>query len=87
MNQAERDRLVTLRKAKKRLITQREAAEELGVTVQHVKRLLLVLKKHGDKTVTHGLRGVPSRRKIDEKIQWKAMQVRLGRSTEASGRP
>src|SRR5215471_7108175 len=31
MTQADRDRLVTLKKAKKRLITQREAAEELGV--------------------------------------------------------
>ena len=30
MTQAERDRLVTLKKAKKRLIAQREAAEELG---------------------------------------------------------
>ncbi|MGC4048841.1 MAG: hypothetical protein QM757_04880 [Paludibaculum sp.] len=32
MTQADRDRLVTLRKAKKRLITQREAAEELSVS-------------------------------------------------------
>ena len=40
MTQAERDRLVTLKKAKKRLITQREAAEELGLSVRQVKRLL-----------------------------------------------
>ena len=38
MTQADRDRLVTLKKAKKRLITQREAAEELGLTVRQVKR-------------------------------------------------
>ena len=31
MTQADRDRLVALKKAKKKLITQREAAEELGV--------------------------------------------------------
>jgi hypothetical protein len=31
MTQADRDRLVTLKKAKKRLITQGEAAEELGL--------------------------------------------------------
>ena len=30
MKQAERDRLVALKKAKKRLITQKQAAEELG---------------------------------------------------------
>jgi len=75
MNQAERDRLVTLRKAKKKLITQRQAAEELGVSVRQVKRLLVALKKRGDKAVIHGLRGKPSKRKIDEKIQCKAMQV------------
>jgi hypothetical protein len=32
MTQAERDRLVALKKAKKKLITQREAAEDLGIT-------------------------------------------------------
>jgi len=75
MNQAERDRLVTLRKAKKKLITQREAAEELAVTVRHVKRLLRALKKRGDQAVIHGLHGVPSKRQIEEKIQRKAMQI------------
>ena len=32
MTQAERDRLVALKKAKKKLITQKQAAEELGIT-------------------------------------------------------
>lgn len=40
MTQADRDRLVTLKKAKKRLITQRAAAEELEVSIRQVKRLL-----------------------------------------------
>jgi hypothetical protein len=62
MTQADRDRLVTLRKAKKRLITQREAAVELDLSVRQVKRLLYALKKRGDKSVVHGLRGKPSRR-------------------------
>ncbi len=51
MTQADRDRLVTLRKAKKKLITQRQAAEELDLSVRQVKRLLHDLKKHGDKSV------------------------------------
>ena len=57
MTQADRDRLVTLKKAKKKLITQSEAAEELGVSRRHVKRMLKALKKCGDKAVIHGLRG------------------------------
>ena len=49
MNQADRDRLVALKKAKKKLITQKEAAEELGITERQVRRLLKRLKKGGDK--------------------------------------
>src|ERR1019366_109441 len=45
MTQAERDRLVALKKAKKKLITQKEAAEELGITERHVRRLLRELKR------------------------------------------
>jgi transposase len=75
MTQAERDRLVALRKAKKKLITQREAAEELGLSVRHVKRLLYSLKKHGDKAVVHGLRGRPSQRRIEEKIEREAVKI------------
>jgi hypothetical protein len=59
MTQADRDRLVTLKKAKKKLIPQREAAEELKISVRQVKRLLYRMKKHGDKAVVHGLRGKP----------------------------
>jgi transposase len=75
MTQADRDRLVTLKKAKKRLITQREAAEELGVSVRQVKRLLYALKKRGDKAVVHGLRGKPSKRKIAESIEQEAVRI------------
>ena len=38
MTEADRDRLVTLQKAKKKLITQREAAEELGMSERQVRR-------------------------------------------------
>ena len=75
MTQAERDRLVALKKAKKKLITQREAAEELGITVRHVKRLLYALKKRGDKAVVHALRGKPSNRRIAEKVERRAVQI------------
>jgi transposase InsO family protein len=75
MTQAERDRLITLRKAKKRLITQKEAAQELGVSVRHVKRLLYALKKRGDKTVIHGLRGKPSNQRIAQSVEEEAIQT------------
>jgi len=75
MTQADRDRLVTLKKAKKKLITQREAAEELGVSIRQVKRLLRALKKRGDKAVIHGLRGKPSNQRIDEAVEQEAVTI------------
>lgn len=75
MTQADRDRLVTLKKAKKRLITQKEAAEELGVTERQARRLLYALKKRGDRAVIHGLRGMRSNRKIDGGQQQEAVRI------------
>jgi hypothetical protein len=75
MTQAERDRLVTLKKAKKRLITQKEAAEELGVSTRQVRRLLEGLQKRGDKAVVHGLRGRASGRKIEVKTEQEALRI------------
>jgi hypothetical protein len=75
MTQADRDRLVTLRKAKKRVITQREAAAELKLSIRQVKRLLYAMKKRGDKAVVHGLRGRPSNRRIEEAIEREAVKI------------
>src|SRR5579863_2143479 len=75
MTQADRDRLVVVKKAKKNLITQREAAAELKLSVRQVQRLLQGLKKCGDKAAVHGLRGKPSNRKIEEKIEREAMKI------------
>jgi hypothetical protein len=75
MTQAERDRLVALKKAKKKLITQKQAAEELGITERHVRRLLRALKRRGDKAVVHALRGLPSNRKVDVETQCEAVAI------------
>jgi transposase len=75
MTQAERDRLVALKKAKKKLITQKQAAEELGITERHVRRLLRALRRRGDKAVVHALRGLPSNRKIDANTEQEAVAI------------
>jgi transposase-like protein len=75
MTEADRNRLVTLRQAKKKLITQRQAAEELDLSVRQVKRLLYALKKRGDKAVVHGLRGRLSNRRIDEALEKSAVKI------------
>ena len=75
MTQAEVDHLVALKKAKKKLITQKQAAAELGITERHVRRLLRQLKRRGDKAMAHGLRGLPSNRKISVEVEQEAVAI------------
>jgi transposase len=75
MTQKERDRLVALKKAKKKLITQREAATEIGVSERQVRRMLRALKMRGDRAVVHAGRGRPSNRKIADEVQGKAVEI------------
>jgi transposase len=75
MTRQERDRLVTLRKAKQKKITQKEAAEELDVSVRHVRRLIGQLRTNGDKTAIHGLKGKPSNHQIDGAVKDRAIEI------------
>jgi DNA-binding Lrp family transcriptional regulator len=75
MTQADRDRLVALKKVKRKLITQREAAEELELSIRQVQRLLDRLQDRGDKAVIHALVGRPSNRRIEEKIEKQAVKI------------
>ncbi len=62
MTQTDRDRLVALKKAKDKKMTQRQAAEELKISERQVRRLMSRLKAEGDKAIVHGLRGRSNRR-------------------------
>jgi transposase len=75
MTQADRDRLVALKKAKKKLITQKQAAEEIGVTERQVRRLLRKLRRKGDQAVIHALRGRPSNRRLSAEVEQRAVTI------------
>src|SRR5689334_7472231 len=75
MTQADRDRLVALKKAAKGLITRTQAAGELKISERQVYRLLAAMKQRKDKAVVHGLRGRPSNRKIAPEIEQRAVQL------------
>src|SRR5215469_9524885 len=75
MTQRERDRLVVLKKALKKLISQRQAAEELKISERQVRRLLVKLKQIGDRAVIHGLRGRRSNRRLAEQRREKALRI------------
>jgi hypothetical protein len=78
ITQAERDRLTALKKAQKKLITQKQAAEEIGVTERQVRRLLVKLRRMGDKAVIHALRGRPSNQRFSPATEEQAMAILCG---------
>ncbi len=74
-SQEERDRLKELHGVLSGQLRQREAAKRLGLSVRQVKRLCRRIRQLGDRGVIHGLRGRGSNRRIDPKVQGKALAL------------
>jgi len=75
MSQEERDWLGWLKRARDGQVTQKWAAEKMGVSDRWVRRLLVAMQEKGDAVVVHGLRGRNSNRRIDEEIRRRAMEI------------
>jgi biotin operon repressor len=75
MSQAERDKLEWLKRAKDRVISQRKAAEKIGVSERWVRKLLQRMKTEGDAVAVHGLRGRASNRKIGRSTRERAVEL------------
>src|SRR6202789_2397378 len=75
MSQEERDWLEWLKRARDGKMTQREAAERMGVSERWVRKLLRRMKKQGDAVAVHGLRGRASNRKIAATVQARAIKI------------
>jgi transposase len=75
MSQEERDDLHWLKRVEAGGMTQREAAEKMGVTARWVRKLVKRMKKQGDAVVVHGLRGRASNRKLSDKTQRQALTI------------
>ncbi len=75
MSQEERDELDWLKRVKAGSITQREAAQKMGVSDRWVRELLKRMSKQGDAVVVHGLRGRPSNRKLSAETQRQALAI------------
>jgi len=73
MNQEERDWLEWLKRVQGGVVTQRQAAEKMGVSDRWVRKLLQRMKADGDGVVVHGLRGRSSNRQIDAETQARAI--------------
>ena len=75
MTQRERDRLVALKKADQKLITQKQAAQQIGLSERQLRRLLVRLRKEGDHAVIHAARGRASNRKISAETEKRAVAI------------
>jgi DNA-binding Lrp family transcriptional regulator len=72
MSIQDRDRLKALHEWRKRHISQKQAAEQLGVSTRWVGKRL---KQEGDRGILHHLRGQASNRRIAEKVKQKAIAI------------
>src|SRR6202163_3046124 len=73
LSQRERDRLEVLHEVKQKHLTQLAAAARLKVTDRQVRRMLLRLRERGDGSLVHGLRGLPSNRKLATRFEQKIL--------------
>ena len=62
-------------KADKKLITQKQAAQQIGLSERQVRRLLAKLRSQGDRAVIHAARGRASNRKISAKVEKRAAAI------------
>jgi transposase-like protein len=75
MSAEERDRLKVLHEVRKRHITQKQAAAELGLSVRWVRALLVRLRTRGDAGLRHGLRGRQSNRRTPETVKRRVVEL------------
>lgn len=75
MSQEERDCLGWLKRTRDGSMSQRKAAERMGVSTRWVRELLRRMEKQGDAVVVHGLRGKPSNRKLPAETQRQALAI------------
>lgn len=75
MSAKERDRLKVLHEVKRRHITQKQAAAELGLSVRWIRELLARIRRRGDQGLGHGLRGRASNRKTPEAVKKRVVEL------------
>jgi transposase len=71
----DRDRLKILHEVKGKHLTQRAAAQQLGVSDRWVRKLLRRVKKEGDRGVVHRGRGRRSNRRLPESLRTKTLKL------------
>jgi len=66
LNLKEQKRLLVLNRISQGKLTGQEAADLLGLSVRHVRRMLAGYREQGAEALAHGNRGRPSGRRFEE---------------------
>ena len=75
MSVKDRDRLKVLHEVQRGHLTQRGAAEQLGVTDRWVRKLLVRVREEGDWGIVHRLRGRESNRRLPESLRARVVKL------------
>lgn len=81
LNKKEQKRLMVLNQVETDGITVREAAEVLGLSLRHVRRILAAYRKEGAAALAHGNRGRKPHNTLDKSLRRQVLE--LARSTYA----
>jgi transposase len=68
-------RLKAVQSAIDRHITQKTAASMVGLSERQMRRLVKVVKEHGDRGIIHALRGRPSNRRLPEEVRGRVLSL------------
>src|SRR5438876_11702658 len=71
----DRDRLKVLHEVKGKHLTQRAAAQQLGISDRWVRKLLVRVKQEGDSGIVHRLRGRVSNRRLPESLRTQTLKL------------
>lgn len=75
MSAKERDRLVVIEAVNAKRLTQRQAAEQLGISERQVRRSLQRFRAQGDAGLLHRSRGQPSNRRVPPAVEQQAREA------------
>ena len=75
MSRKDLDRWQIMQAIKDKRMTQKKAAESLGITVRHVKRLYRAFRRRGAAGLVSGRRGQPSNNRLDPEVVKQALDL------------
>lgn len=78
LNTKEQKRLLVLNEFLERRMTGQEAAEVLGISLRHTRRIIAAYRKEGAAVLAHGNRGKDSHRRTPEVVEEKIVELAEG---------